>query len=84
MNNKLFYNVDRSSTEKFKNDTISKNSIGIVNANEGESFGYIISYHSQLTPSYNDINDIINSYMTINKWNEKNKPLTDWQKIYMF
>lgn len=42
MSTKLFYNVDKNSTEEFKNDPISKTSIGIVNANEGESFGYII------------------------------------------
>lgn len=75
MNNKLFYNVDKNSTEKFKNDTISKNSIGIVNANEGESFGYIISYNSQLTPSYNDINGIIDNYMVTNQWNEKKQTI---------
>lgn len=75
MNAKLFYNVDKNSTEEFKNDQISKTSIGIVNANEGESFGYLISYYSQLTPSYNDINDIINTYMTVNKWNEKKQTI---------
>ena len=75
MNNKLFYNVDKNSTEKFKNDQISKNSIGIVNANAGESFGYIISYNSQLTPSYNDINGIIDNYMVTNQWNEKKQTI---------
>ena len=75
MNNKLFYNVDKNSTEKFKNDQISKNSIGIVNANAGESFGYLISYNSQLTPSYNDINGIIDNYMAINQWNEKKQTI---------
>ena len=75
MSTKLFYNVDKNSTEEFKNDTVSKTSIGIVNANEGEPFGYLISYNSQLTPSYNDINDIIDNYMTINQWNEKKQTI---------
>ena len=75
MSTKLFYNVDKNSTEEFKNDIVSKTSIGIVNANEGEPFGYLISYNSQLTPSYNDINDIIDNYMTINQWNEKKQTI---------
>lgn len=52
MNTKLFYNVDKNLSETFKNDTIAKNTLGIVNADEGETFGYIISYNSQITPSY--------------------------------
>lgn len=77
MNIKLFYNVDKNLSETFKNDPITKNILGIVNADEGESFGYIISYNSQITPSYNDIKDIVlNSVQHIQSIINENEKVT--------